>query len=168
MDVSDFFGSGAGKREEAPEQVAQGGGRFLLKLEGWGGLSEEEEGGGAQCHEDVWKEEGGGLNIFFRGRNCPPITTHHSIQIDYRQTSFLRQINVQSHIQDRAARRVDFHYRSRSVGMSAENLSLQICRFSLEFQFMFITPLQIQTSGSKRMTSVIILATPILFVLFGE
>ena len=47
-----------------------------------------------------------------------------TIQIDYRQTLFLREINFQVQTQNHAARRIDFDYRDRSVGMSAENLSL--------------------------------------------
>ena len=35
-------------------------------------------------------------------------------------------INFQLQIQNRAARRINFHYRDRSLGISAENLSLQI------------------------------------------
>ena len=39
---------------------------------------------------------------------------------------FLGEINVQLQIHNRVARRIYFHYRDRSVGMSAENPSLQI------------------------------------------
>ena len=52
--------------------------------------------------------------------------TYRSIQNYYRQTFILRAINFQLQIQNPAARRMNFHYRNRSVGMSAENLSLQI------------------------------------------
>ena len=51
---------------------------------------------------------------------------YRSVQIDYRQTLFLGRINFQLQIQNRAARRINFHYRDRSVGISAESLSLQI------------------------------------------
>ena len=50
---------------------------------------------------------------------------YRSIQIDHRQTLFLGGINFRLQIQNRAARRMNFHYRDRSVGISAENLSLQ-------------------------------------------
>ena len=39
---------------------------------------------------------------------------------------FLGGINFRLQIQKRAARRISFHYRDRSLGISAENLSLQI------------------------------------------
>ena len=42
------------------------------------------------------------------------------------QRLFLGRINFQLQIQNRAARRINFHYRDRSLGISAENLSLQI------------------------------------------
>ena len=51
---------------------------------------------------------------------------YRSIQIDYRQTFFLVVINFQLKIQNRAARRIKIHYRDRSLGISAGNLSLQI------------------------------------------
>ena len=51
---------------------------------------------------------------------------YRSIQIDYTQTLSLRGTSFRLQIQNRAARRINFHYRNRSVGMSAENLSLQI------------------------------------------
>ena len=54
------------------------------------------------------------------------IKGHRSIQIGYRQTLSRRGINFRLQIQNRAARRLNFHYRDRSVGISAENLSLQI------------------------------------------
>ena len=47
-------------------------------------------------------------------------------KINYRQTLLLGEINFQLQIQNRAARGINFHYRDRSVEMSAENLSLQI------------------------------------------
>ena len=56
----------------------------------------------------------------------PGIGGYRSIQNYYRQTSILRAINFQLQIQNPAARRVNFHYRNRSVGIAAENLSLQI------------------------------------------
>ena len=52
--------------------------------------------------------------------------TYRSIEIDYRQTLLLEEIHFPLQIQNRAARRINFHYRDRSVGMSAENLSFQI------------------------------------------
>ena len=51
---------------------------------------------------------------------------YRSIQIDYRQRLFLGEIIFQLQIQNRAARRINCHYRDRSVGISTENLSLQI------------------------------------------
>ena len=53
-------------------------------------------------------------------------SVYRSIQFDYTQTLFLGGINFQLQIQNLAARRINFHYRDRSVGISAENLSLQI------------------------------------------
>ena len=44
----------------------------------------------------------------------------------------LGEINFQLQIQNRAARRINFHSRDRSVGMSAEN-ALISDRFSLDF-----------------------------------
>ena len=46
-------------------------------------------------------------------------------------TLFLGGISFQLQIQDRAARRIDVHYRDRSVGISAESVSLQIQILSL-------------------------------------
>ena len=43
-----------------------------------------------------------------------------------RQRFFLGRINFRLHIQNRAARRINFHCRDRSVGISAEKPSLQI------------------------------------------
>ena len=57
-----LFGSGAGKREEASEQVA--GGRFLIENRGRGG-NPKEAGWGCMRHEDVWRERGGAK--FFSG-----------------------------------------------------------------------------------------------------
>ena len=51
---------------------------------------------------------------------------YRRIQIDYRQRCFLGGIKFRVQIQNRAARRINFHYRDRSLGISAENLSLQI------------------------------------------
>ena len=48
-----------------------------------------------------------------------------SIQMNYRQT-FLGEINIKLQIQNRPARRIDVHYRDRSVEISSECLSLQI------------------------------------------
>ena len=50
----------------------------------------------------------------------------HGLRALDRQTFFLRPINFQLQIQNRAARRINFHYRDRSVGIWAENLSVQI------------------------------------------
>ena len=65
------------------------------------------------------------------------VTATRSIQIDYRQRLFLGGINFQLQIQNRAATRINCHYRDRSVGISVENLSLQIYRFSLEIPVNF-------------------------------
>ena len=51
---------------------------------------------------------------------------YRSAQIDYRQRPFLGAANSQLQIQNRAARRISCHYRDRSVGIPAENRSLQI------------------------------------------
>ena len=60
-------------------------------------------------------------------------------------------------MQNRAARRINFHHRDRSPGISAENLSRQLQILSgIPINF----PLQIQISGSKR-NSVIISATTV-------
>ena len=61
---------------------------------------------------------------------------YRSIQNDYRQTFFPRAIHFELQIHNRAARRINFHY--RSVGMLAE---IPHCRhrFCLEFQFISIT-----------------------------
>ena len=48
---------------------------------------------------------------------------YRSIQIDYRQTLFLGEINFQLQIQNLAARRIAFHYGDRCVGISGDNLS---------------------------------------------
>ena len=72
MDVSIFFiffFSGAGEREEASEEVA--GGPVLIETRGrGGGDSEEEAREGEGRRGSVCGEGGGGLNIFFRGRNA--------------------------------------------------------------------------------------------------
>ena len=59
-------------------------------------------------------------------------------------------------IQNRVARRINFHSTDRSVGMLAENLPLQIQILFLEFQEISITDTDL---GLKRINSVIILAT---------
>ena len=65
-------------------------------------------------------------------------------------------IDFRLQIQNRAARRINFHYRDRSLRTSAENLSLQVQILSgIPINF----PLQIQISGSERIDSVIISAT---------
>ena len=48
---------------------------------------------------------------------------YRSLQIDYRQTLSLGGINYQLQIQNRAARRINFHYSDRPLGISAEKLS---------------------------------------------
>ena len=64
---------------------------------------------------------------------------YHSIQIDYRQTFILRAMNVQLQIQKPTTRRINFHYRDRSVvdfqqkSLSADTDSL------LNFRFISIT-----------------------------
>ena len=64
-----FFFSGAGEREEASEEVA--GGPILIENRGRGVGSEEEAREGERapwrCLRGGW---GGGLNIYFRGRNA--------------------------------------------------------------------------------------------------
>ena len=68
VDVSDFFCSGVGEKEEASEEVA--GGSVLIKNRGrGGGFSEEEAWEGKGRWGNVCGEGGGGLNIFFRARN---------------------------------------------------------------------------------------------------
>ena len=76
--------------------------------------------------------------LFFTGVHTPiflipksivllrDICMYCSTQNYYRQTLILRAINFQLQIQNPAARRINFHYRNRSVGISAENLSLKI------------------------------------------
>ena len=78
MDVSDifyfFFCSGEGKGDSG----ATGGGGFsfiFLKIPGGRGVSQEGVGGGqggpGGCLQGIWGIwGGGGLNIFFRGRNA--------------------------------------------------------------------------------------------------
>ena len=65
---------------------------------------------------------------------------YRSIQIDCRQTLFLGRGggNFQLQIQNRAARRVNVHYRDRSVAMSAEIRHYRY-RFFPEFQLISIT-----------------------------
>ena len=73
MDVSDFFffGLGEGKGESGATGTAGGFG-FSLKIPGGGGGLPGEGGGGERgprgCLRGIWGG-GGGLNIFFRGRN---------------------------------------------------------------------------------------------------
>ena len=138
-----FFGSGRGKGES---EAAGGVVDFLLEIPEGGGLHEE----GPRGREGVCGKlgifgGGGGLNIFFRGRNVhqvslrnPILHVYRSIQIDHRQTPFLGGINFQLQIQNRAARRINSHYRDRSVGISAQ-ISHYRYRFSLEFQLISIT-----------------------------
>ena len=56
---------------------------------------------------------------------------YRSIQIDYRQTLFWRGVHFHLQIQNRAARRINFHHRDRSLGISADNHSVQILLLSL-------------------------------------
>ena len=63
---------------------------------------------------------------------------YRSIQIDYRQTLFLRGINFQLQIQNCAAGRINCHYRDRAVEISAE-ISHYRYRFSPEVQLPSIT-----------------------------
>ena len=65
------------------------------------------------------------------------ITKYRSIEIDYTQTFFLGEINYQLQIQNRAARRTNFHCRDRSVD-SWQRISHYRYRFSLEFQLITI------------------------------
>ena len=70
-------------------------------------------------------------NPLFQHPDVKVLTNMHtkvyrSIQIDFRQTLLLGGIEFQLQIQNRAARRMNFHYRYRSMGISPENLSLQI------------------------------------------
>ena len=68
VDVSDIFFLLRGGEGES-EAPGRGGGRFLLRIPGWGGVLPG-EGGGARGREGVCGEfGGGGLNILFRGRN---------------------------------------------------------------------------------------------------
>ena len=101
-----------------------------------------------------------GWIVLFGGFGCwrsPSFLHILSIQTDYS----LGGINFQLQIQNRAARRINFHHRDRSVGISAENLSLQIQILSLiSYEYL----LQIQISGSKRINSVIISATAVFLV----
>ena len=84
---------------------------------------------------------------------------YRSIKISYRQTFSLGEIYFQLQIQNRAARRMNFFdYKDRSLGMSAESLSLQIQILSGNPNYF---PLQIQISGAKRIDSVIISATTV-------
>ena len=62
---------------------------------------------------------------------------YRSIQIDYRQTFFLRAINFKLQIQNRAARRINFHYRDRSVEFE-QKISQYRYRLSLESQLISI------------------------------
>ena len=82
-------------------------------------------------------QEGSHQNLL-KGKSLPRSTTgsHHpllktvltyrSIQVNYRQTFSLQDITFQLQMQSGAARRINFDYRGRSVGMSAESVSLQI------------------------------------------
>ena len=72
VDVSDIFYfsvPGRGERKEASEEVA--GGRFFCSKyrEGGGGSEEDVREGEGRQGECLWGG-GGGLNIFFRGRNA--------------------------------------------------------------------------------------------------
>ena len=49
-------------------------------------------------------------------------TAYRSIQINYRQTPFLGGINFQLQIQNRAARRINYHYREISGNFSRKSL----------------------------------------------
>ena len=67
MDISIFFVSEAGKREEASEAVVGGGG-FFIESRGRGPVSEEEAWRGAEhkCRDDVCKvDTGGRVNVMF-------------------------------------------------------------------------------------------------------
>ena len=70
------------------------------------------------------KHEGNDLQL--QGGHGSARFGYRSIQIDYRQRPFLGGIHFQLQIQNRAARRINCHCRDRSVGISAENLSLLI------------------------------------------
>ena len=62
------FGSGAGKREEASEQVT--GGSVFIENRGRGGGLSEEAGWGFRRHEDVCRD--GELIFFFGGPKLRP------------------------------------------------------------------------------------------------
>ena len=70
LDIFNFFCSGEGKGVRGPRKGVGGVG-FLLKMPGGGGVSQQRGGGGAEgpggCLRGIW---GGGVNIFFRGRNA--------------------------------------------------------------------------------------------------
>ena len=72
---------------------------------------------------------------------------YRSIQMNYRLTFFRGGggvgMDFQLHIQNHAARRTNFHYRDRSLGISAE-ISHYRYRFSLEFQLISITDGRVQ------------------------
>ena len=53
-----------------------------------------------------------------------PVLLGHNITEG--QRLFLGRVNLPLQIQNRAARRISFHYRDRSVGISGENLSLHM------------------------------------------
>ena len=101
------------------------------------------------------------IDVIFGGR-WPIFCGYRTIQINYRQTLSLRGSNFQLQIQNCAAKGINFHYRNRSVGMSAENLSSQIQ--ILSYIPIHVHPLQIQISGPKRINAVIISATMVIDV----
>ena len=63
---------------------------------------------------------------------------YRSIQIDYRPRFFLGGVSFRLQIQNRAARRINFHYRKRSLEFQ-QKISRYRYRFSLEFQLIYIT-----------------------------
>ena len=72
------------------------------------------------------------------GRKSFCAKSYCGIQIDYRQRLFLGEMHFQLQIQNHAATGTSFHYRDRSLGISAEKSHYRY-RFSLEFQLIAIT-----------------------------
>ena len=83
--------------------------------------------GGPNTSRDFWLR----LLVIHHSHAQDGRPLYRRVQIDYRQRLFLGGINFQLQVQNRASRRMNFHYRDRSVGISAENLSLQIQILSL-------------------------------------
>ena len=71
MDVSDiFYFFGLGESERGVRGAGRGGGSvFLMKMSGGGGVLHDGRGREGVCGELGGFGGGGGLNIFFRGRN---------------------------------------------------------------------------------------------------